>query len=198
MRTPEEVYMELAGQYGSECKKCGNCCKSFDNIRLRSSDVARLNNLDSGKFVQREGRKYFLSNESGCPYFNGTECKIHKIKPFECRMYPFLTIDEDNPFHIYGSCEASKELLANVMKVHENIGKNPSNVMTEDDAKLIKVILLARYVRDYEVRDVRKLMEKCELLECGDGIPDQDFKDMCYRYMESNFAMIKKYQESQK
>ncbi|OKY78544.1 MAG: Fe-S-cluster containining protein [Candidatus Methanohalarchaeum thermophilum] len=97
-----------------ECKRCGECCKSyFNTFRLRKEDIDRLSNrkLPSRfgeylgiKFISKDFPlktydRFFYHPEDGtklesCPFLierddGFYECAINDIKPVACRNFPF-------------------------------------------------------------------------------------------------------------
>ena len=82
------------------CLKCKGCCR-FNNIRSKWSPSFLKKEISSFKekkikFSLREKSKRIKLVSSGnyffCPFFDNlnNKCSVYKIRPFDCRLYPFL------------------------------------------------------------------------------------------------------------
>lgn len=79
---------------GDSCKNCNLCCFTYGWLlpsEIENYDcVVHINNcvscLDSFE-KDRKGRR-ILEKIPRCKYYGKNKCQIHKIKPFDCVLYP--------------------------------------------------------------------------------------------------------------
>jgi Fe-S-cluster containining protein len=82
-----------------QCQQCGDCCVGRGGILVRPDEVkamAALLNLPEAEF----GRRYVEDSDLGprltvsngvCVFLmEGGLCRVHAVKPFICRQWPFL------------------------------------------------------------------------------------------------------------
>lgn len=75
---------------------CTKCCEVEGNIYLTEEDLQRIaQHLGmtpsdfEAKYVYRTTHLLrFRKPKQGCPFLDGG-CKIHAVKPVQCRLYPF-------------------------------------------------------------------------------------------------------------
>lgn len=97
-----------------ECKKCGDCCNGYGGTFVSQEDILRIAEFireDPERFIEKycrmSGRRHVLAQaESGyCVFWDGL-CRIHPVKPWMCRIWPFIPsvlIDIDN-WRIMATC----------------------------------------------------------------------------------------------
>lgn len=85
-----------------ECKKCGDCCRTRDNVPLTLDDVFRISdflNMDPDTFfseycieiVKNEGHvglPYLRRDGQECQFLQDGLCSIHFVKPTACKYMP--------------------------------------------------------------------------------------------------------------
>jgi len=97
-KTPKETILEL----GKECKRCNKCCKfgsgflidddikniaNFLGIKeeeLKKNYLEEVEKFNTKRFrpiILKQGKKY-----GSCVFLSKDGCKIHKVKPFECKI----------------------------------------------------------------------------------------------------------------
>ncbi|MFC1461453.1 YkgJ family cysteine cluster protein [Verrucomicrobiota bacterium] len=94
------------------CTRCGQCChthKTGETVVLYEDDIVRIcrelmltpqeflrtySRIYEYTYVTADARKLLrrlvLPCEHGCAFLSGGHCRIHEIKPFQCRAWPFL------------------------------------------------------------------------------------------------------------
>ncbi len=81
-----------------ECKKCGKCCNKYGRIEIRFSDVERIEKapVDSyGIIYDKSGIPHLVTKDDGsCYYYDEVYgCGIHRYKPMDCKIYPYMLYD---------------------------------------------------------------------------------------------------------
>lgn len=94
--------MQLEQVRQFECKRCGNCCRTKQNIPLTLDDIFRLSdflNMDPDVFFSEHCVEIALSNETialpflrndgeQCCFLDDNICKVHFVKPYVCAFTP--------------------------------------------------------------------------------------------------------------
>jgi uncharacterized protein len=83
------------------CQRCGNCCKWPGDVRIEEDEVAPIAahlGLAEDEFLARYTR--LRTNRTGlsliekenheCIMLDGNACRIHPVKPAQCRGFPNL------------------------------------------------------------------------------------------------------------
>jgi Fe-S-cluster containining protein len=99
-----------------QCRQCGDCCAGRGGIHLQPQEVeemAALLKLPVEEFC----RRYLESSDLGprlatangvCVFLGeGNLCRVHPVKPFICRQWPFLPallVDPDELEQAKGAC----------------------------------------------------------------------------------------------
>lgn len=91
-----------------KCKKCGQCCKNPPIVILTKNDIFRMakhfkksyrNILDeyTRNAISAEGAKVLsIKYTKPCMFLDeSNECKIYKVRPVICTLYPFLTSNSE-------------------------------------------------------------------------------------------------------
>jgi Fe-S-cluster containining protein len=117
-------YYRMACHMVFACQRCGNCCTTGDPIRLRPEDVAAI--AKSLKIpLNKALKKYTIPDpeKAGvmdfkhilpCKFYDLSEkgCKIYAIRPWSCRIFPFLGIyGSEDKIKINESCPGSVETM---------------------------------------------------------------------------------------
>jgi Fe-S-cluster containining protein len=99
-----------------ECQRCGNCCRSRENIPITLDDIFRISDylsMDPDKFFNEYCVEIpldkdqialpFLRREyDGCRFLEHGLCSIHFVKPHICKLMPST---------IFGSVNNLKRLM---------------------------------------------------------------------------------------
>lgn len=82
------------------CLQCQGCCRfnksdSSWSVHLLNEEIGEL--LDAKKIQPIAHLDYYL-----CPFLNlqDNRCKIYKLRPFECQLYPFLIRNYEKNFFL--------------------------------------------------------------------------------------------------
>jgi len=81
-----------------QCKQCGDCCAGRGGIFVRPQEVmemAAFLEMDEPEF----GNRYLEPSSLGtrlaikdgvCVFLQDNRCRVHPVKPFICRQWPYL------------------------------------------------------------------------------------------------------------
>lgn len=81
-----------------QCQQCGDCCAGRGGIFVRPGEVTALAaflEIDEEKFRE----SYLESSSLGarlaiadgvCVFLKDNRCRVHPVKPFICRQWPYL------------------------------------------------------------------------------------------------------------
>ncbi len=80
------------------CQQCGDCCAGRGGIFVRPDEVAAMAaflDLDEPEFCRRYVESSPLGNRltiaaDVCVFMEDNRCRVHPVKPFICRQWPFL------------------------------------------------------------------------------------------------------------
>ena len=98
-----------------QCQQCGDCCAGRGGIFVRPEEVAEMAaflEMDEGEFQDRYLEPSSLGtrlaiNDGVCVFLQDNRCRVHAVKPFICRQWPYLPIllaDEDEFEAAKGAC----------------------------------------------------------------------------------------------
>lgn len=83
-----------------KCQRCNECCRQPGFVYLRKDEdlkIANYLNLGDREFVDRycellDRRKLVLKKEldESCVFLGSDGCRIHEVKPAQCREFPFM------------------------------------------------------------------------------------------------------------
>jgi Fe-S-cluster containining protein len=82
------------------CQKCGHCCRAngdYAFVYVTTGEVSRLMNfldIPRKEFMRNhcsrlEGRTIIKFKDGGCTLCLDTECAVYKVRPIQCRAWPF-------------------------------------------------------------------------------------------------------------
>ena len=82
------------------CQKCGNCCRTngdYAFVYVSTEEVRRLMNyldIPRKEFMRNhcsrlEGRTIIKFKEGACTLCMDGECTVYKVRPIQCRAWPF-------------------------------------------------------------------------------------------------------------
>jgi len=123
-----------------QCQQCGECCAGRGGIFVRPEEVAAmaaLLEMDEAEFCRRYVESSPLGNRltiaSGvCVFMEDNRCRVHPVKPFICRQWPFfpaLLVDAEEFEAAKGACpginpECSHEDFVDAaLRLHESEGE---------------------------------------------------------------------------
>jgi Fe-S-cluster containining protein len=99
------------------CQQCGDCCAGRGGIFVQPrevEDMAALLKLTPEEFCRRYveasplGPRLTVAANGFCAFLmEGNLCRVHPVKPFICRQWPFLPallVDPDELEHAKGAC----------------------------------------------------------------------------------------------
>ena len=81
-----------------KCRQCGDCCKGYGGTFVTDKEIdsiALYINVDPESFIEKycqmSGKRPVLSQvDGGYCIFWDKKCKIHPVKPYMCKAWPFL------------------------------------------------------------------------------------------------------------
>jgi Fe-S-cluster containining protein len=139
------------------CQRCGNCCTTGDPIRLRPEDVAAI--AKSLKIpLNKALKKYTIQDpkKAGvldfkhilpCKFYDlsAKGCKIYAIRPWSCRIFPFLGIygSEDRVL-VNELCPGSVETMKILKEAIEIVRADTNMSNVADPAKVRSAKLFLR------------------------------------------------------
>ena len=98
-RRPEDRPYFFDGGLRFGCTQCGQCCTGASGTvfmnRDESERIARHLGLDHGEFLSRfaypmtGGHSLREEKNGDCVFFKEGRCSIYKVRPTQCRTYPF-------------------------------------------------------------------------------------------------------------
>lgn len=88
------------------CIKCGNCCRvngDYAFVYVSTEEVQRLMNyldIPRKEFMRNhcsrlEGRTIIKFKDGACSFFQDGECTVYRVRPIQCRAFPFWTENLD-------------------------------------------------------------------------------------------------------
>ena len=99
------------------CQRCGDCCSGRGGIHVRPQEVEAMAELLSmavvdfyNRYVEvsTTGPRLTVAANGVCVFLQeGNLCRVHPVKPFICRQWPFLPallINPDELEHAKGAC----------------------------------------------------------------------------------------------
>jgi len=99
------------------CRQCGDCCAGRGGIHVRPQEVeAMAAHLSmsreefSRNFVEASamGPRLTVAANGSCIFLQeGNNCRVHPVKPFICRQWPFLPVllvEADELEYAKGAC----------------------------------------------------------------------------------------------
>ncbi len=108
---------DTPGNHVFDCKQCGDCCSGRGGIHVRPHEVEAMAALLSmtvddftAAYVERSvtGPRLTVAENGFCVFLlEGNFCRVHPVKPFICRQWPFLPallVNADELEHAKGAC----------------------------------------------------------------------------------------------
>lgn len=104
---PDEKYLEIIGEVGFECDRCGKCCTSQynDHIFLLDDDAKKILEDKGHEFLRPApyfdlcdhlGRFYVMGyalktrSDGNCIFYTGHSCEHYDIRPRICMIFPYM------------------------------------------------------------------------------------------------------------
>jgi hypothetical protein len=83
-----------------QCQQCGDCCAGRGGIFVRPEEVAEMAaflEMDEQEFRNRYLEASSLGtrltiNNGLCVFQEDNRCRVHPVKPFICRQWPYLPV----------------------------------------------------------------------------------------------------------
>lgn len=81
-----------------ECTACGQCCTRPGLVFLTPADIEAIaahfemsEEEVKVSLLERDGPDWvlYVDEEEDCPFLYDNRCRIHEVKPLQCRTYPF-------------------------------------------------------------------------------------------------------------
>ncbi|RME02664.1 MAG: YkgJ family cysteine cluster protein [Planctomycetota bacterium] len=103
------------------CQKCGNCCRGEGYVYLSLQEIQRICQflqMDitafQRKYLEKHQRTMVLASHPNgdCIFLEDNLCKIHPVKPDQCRKWPFwpeLIFNSQLFMEAKSYCEGLKE-----------------------------------------------------------------------------------------
>lgn len=119
----------IAAQMAFICQRCGRCCQGIMAVMIRPEECRNVANslgISLKNFIKlyteksRRSEEGFLlrgtSQQKSCPFYDETVgCRIHKVRPTVCRVYPCMNAEEGQiEPHFYTTCPGCNELVEEV------------------------------------------------------------------------------------
>jgi len=143
-------YFRMACHMIFACHRCGNCCTTGDPIRLKPEDLAAI--ARSLKIpINKALKKYTIPDpeKSGvlnfkhilpCKFYDLSTkgCKIYNIRPWSCRIFPFLGIyGSEDRVVVNELCPGSVETMK-ILKEAIEMVKEDAKISDADDPEKVK------------------------------------------------------------
>lgn len=101
----------------AQCKQCGKCCYNrsifllpsdvkhiADYLKISYSDfILQYCEITTLPYLKKKIPALRLKHKENraCIFLNDNKCEIHKVKPYQCKIYPFIL-----PTSTFLKCEA--------------------------------------------------------------------------------------------
>ena len=123
-----------------QCQQCGECCAGRGGIFVRPDEVvamAAFLHLDEEEFRVRYlepsalGTRLTIDN-GVCVFMEDNRCRVHPVKPFICRQWPFLPallVDAEEFEAAKGACPginpkcSHEDFVEEALRLHESEGE---------------------------------------------------------------------------
>ena len=99
------------GNFFERCKLCKACCRTSDlfvHIHVCGHEKRLIERLVS---QGRDTKEILVPVAASCPFLCDTGCALGAIKPFQCRLYPLLVL-QDGSLGLDPECRYSEEYMA--------------------------------------------------------------------------------------
>jgi len=120
-----------------QCQQCGDCCAGRGGIFVRPEEVtamAAFLGLEEEefcvRFLEHSAQGARLAIQDGvCVFVADNRCRVHPVKPFICRQWPYLPIllvDEEEFEAAKGACPGlnpegkHEDFVEESRKLHES------------------------------------------------------------------------------
>jgi len=93
------------------CLDCGECCK-FEKFTITDIEYQQIKSFLNRKIHKnKQGMWKFTNGKTSCPALSERGCKIpHEIRPYVCRMFPFIVESFDVPLKFSISLHCPKNI----------------------------------------------------------------------------------------
>lgn len=123
-------YYRIASQAVFRCHRCGTCCTTGDPIKLKGGDVAKIAwhlkmplHRAKKKLVVPLGNDYAFKKTRPCRFYDEKSgCKIYAVRPWSCRIFPFLGIyGSPERVVVHPTCPGSMEAAQKLHSAMEGL-----------------------------------------------------------------------------
>lgn len=149
-------YYRMACHMIFECQRCANCCTTGNPIRLKPEDVALLArglkiplNKALKKYTIKDPDKAGVLDFKHilpCKFYDPSAkgCKIYEIRPWSCRIFPFLGIyGSEDRVVVNESCPGSVQTMNVLKKAIEDV-RTDAKISNADPAEVRSAKLFLR------------------------------------------------------
>ena len=139
----------------SHCRKCSNCCKSFDKINppvLNLEEIKIIKDLvhENNFYNKIDKNLYSLKIiDNKCIFYENNQCTIYDKRPNDCKLYPFDIIKKDSKYYLILyklDCLDYKEFVNNTNNIETIIGKISPWIKEFTDIRNYTKMLKKQYI----------------------------------------------------
>lgn len=159
------------------CDLCDKCCIYRGDIRLTGVNICQISkylNLSPSEFCKKY--TYQISNDSPeialkaigekkqCIMYqiNNRKCKIHKVKPMQCVMFPLVPENlKRDYFYNQGTCECKDKKLIKVkhwLNGNNGIYKKNKKIYLEWIVLIEDIEMKWKYISEQTKLEIKKLL----------------------------------------
>lgn len=130
------------GNFFERCKQCKACCRTSDrfvHIYICGHEKRLIDLLMS---QCGDIKEILVPYAASCPFLSDSGCKLGEIKPFQCRLYPLLFL-EDGSLGVDPACTYSGEYMsqlsdpASEARVHFEAMKAEASHLSDKEKSLL-------------------------------------------------------------
>jgi Fe-S-cluster containining protein len=128
-----------------QCQQCGDCCSGRGGIFVKPQEVrkmAALLGVTEDEFCQlyletsAMGPRLTVADNGFCVFLMaGNFCRVHPVKPFICRQWPFLPallVDADELEHAKTACPGINPVCSHEDFVEAALNRVQTNNLIEE------------------------------------------------------------------
>lgn len=156
--------MKIFDETVKKCIRCGKCCfnKQINLIPKEVKEICEYLKIPVEKFLEDYCDVKYLHHEipipaiclknrsdGSCIFLEGNLCKIHPVKPWQCKAYPFIIPKKKM------KCVAGIEFKAKLYDVIKEKEKRNKELM-EYYMELYEWLKSGRDIKEYFIEKVKK------------------------------------------
>lgn len=99
------------GDFFERCERCRACCRTSDrfvHIHVCGHEARLIERLAD---LGRDTREIMVPYAASCTFLGDRGCTLGDLKPFQCRLYPVLLLN-DGSLGVDPACTVAREYLA--------------------------------------------------------------------------------------